>query len=192
MTSARYKTNKVPGARFHSLVLLEKAGKIGKTVTWRCRCDCGRETIIRYCNLGKTKTCGCARSEATRKSKLRHGMTNSVEYHTWSGMRQRCRDVNTPAYPWYGGRGIKVCERWDSSFENFYSDMGKRPGPDFSLDRINNDGDYEPSNCRWVLKRTQSNNRRPRHRWRPHSRGWNGESESFLEQAALGALSLPG
>lgn len=96
------------------------------------------------------------RPKAPRR--ITHGLTNTKTHHIWTGMRQRCRDANTPAYQHYGGRGIKVCERW-RTFENFVADMGECPDG-MELDRRDNDGDYEPSNCRWATKKMQARNRR--------------------------------
>lgn len=89
----------------------------------------------------------------------KHGMWNTTEYHIWQGMRQRCQNPNYHGYKNYGGRGIKVCDRWQS-FKNFFEDMGYRPSKLYSIDRINNDGNYELSNCRWATKKQQSTNRR--------------------------------
>jgi hypothetical protein len=125
---------------------------------WVCRCACGTERLVRADRLraGKSKSCGCQRVSM-------RGLT--AEGVCWRGMKQRCRNPNNPAYPSYGGRGITVCERWNS-FENFYADMGPRPSPQHSIDRWpNNDGNYEPGNCRWATKSEQNENRRPRHLW---------------------------
>ena len=95
-----------------------------------------------------------------KRSYIKHGLTNSREKGVYYAMKQRCYDTNSKAYKNYGGRGIEVCDRWLESFKNFYDDMGKRPGVNYSLDRINNDGNYEPNNCRWADKITQSRNKR--------------------------------
>ena len=97
--------------------------------------------------------------ENKKHSQYRHGQRQSDEYRIWRHMRTRCENINSPAYKWYGARGIKVCERW-LDFKNFFEDMGKRPSKKHSIDRINPDGDYELSNCRWTTMKTQQRNRR--------------------------------
>lgn len=120
-----------------------------------CKCICGKEQIISLSRLKNNKTLSCK----TCNLQI-HGKTESLTYNTWRCMKARCTREKNENFKLYGGRGIQVCERW-KIFENFLQDMGERPAG-YQLDRINNDGDYEPNNCRWVTPKENSNNRRPR------------------------------
>jgi hypothetical protein len=127
---------------------------------WLCECDCGNTVEVFSTSLrtGHTKSCGCYNRELIDARKT-HGMKGSREYSSWRAMRYRCRNPRCPAFPNYGGRGITVCRRWESSFLNFYADMGERPDRK-TLDRIDNDGNYEPGNCRWATAKEQGRNTR--------------------------------
>lgn len=133
---------------------------------WECLCSCGNLKITGISELrgGSTRSCGCLRVQINRNLRLIHGDTSfgnmSTEYRSWSGMIQRCECERNKRYSRYGGRGISVCTRWRNSFSNFLSDMGRKPGPEYSLDRINNDGNYEPENCRWATLSQQAMNRK--------------------------------
>lgn len=126
-----------------------------------CVCDCGTRRSVSSSTIkrGRSKSCGCLRSELNRKRTcgITHGMTKTKEYRAWRAMRNRCENTNQRAYHRYGGRGISVCKKWDR-FEAFFADMGKAPSARHSIDRINNDGNYEPGNCRWALPKQQSRN----------------------------------
>lgn len=147
------------GKRFGRLVAVKDTGrrKQGQSV-WLCLCDCGQISEVQSSNLrsGNTRSCGCLKADTCLASFVKHGEAResgqTVEYTTWWSMIARCRYPSTHAYPWYGGRGIKVCQRWSGTdgFKHFLGDMGRRPGDGWSIDRIDPDGDYEPSNCRWL------------------------------------------
>jgi hypothetical protein len=113
-----------------------------------------------------------------------HRMTKSGEYKSWQGMKTRCMSPTDPGYPNYGGRGISVCEEWRDSFEQFLSDMGPKPTPQHTLDRINNAGNYEPGNCRWASPRTQGRNRRSN-----HLLTHNGQTKPLVEWAEAAGIT---
>lgn len=142
------------GQTFNEWTVLEK-GDLGSNgaVYWKCRCSCGKVKLCQAGMLrnGGTKSCGHDRAI--------HGHSFTPTGRAWYGMRQRCYNPNDKNYPSYGGRGIKVCSRWLESLQNFVADMGIAPA-DLSLDRIDVDGDYEPSNCRWATRSEQQRNRR--------------------------------
>lgn len=161
----------ITGLRFGRLAVLSKSER---PRMWECQCDCGNITMATGTNLrsGSTRSCGCLAAEwaqqlgankefiAKRSGKVTthgHKRRNSIspEYRTWLGMKRRCGDTNYKDYPNWGGRGIRVCGRWDESFEAFLSDMGARPSTQHSIDRIDPNLDYAPDNCRWATATEQ-------------------------------------
>lgn len=146
------------GKRFHKLIVIARAknrvspgGQI-KTY-WDCVCDCGIKTVVYAYSLksGKQKSCGC--------KKVKHKKSRTRIHKIWINMRYRCLSKDSKFYMNYGGRGITICDRW-LKFENFYSDMGEPPSKEHSIDRVNNNGNYEPNNCRWATSEEQTRNTR--------------------------------
>jgi hypothetical protein len=150
MLSTAKRTLDISGQKFGRLTAIKFAGVNGhRAALWQCICDCGREAVVLGASLrsGNTSTCG------------QHSITSHPEHNVWRSMIQRCKNPNAESYPDYGGRGIKVCDEW-KDFEKFFSDMEARPSSKHTLDRINNDGNYEEGNCRWVTRYEQNNNTR--------------------------------
>lgn len=152
--------------RFGRLAVVERAGRKGKHARYRCRCDCGREVVVYATNLrrGRTSSCGCLQRELAKVRFTTHGGSHRRHplYGVWVGMHKRCRYPGDKRYADYGGRGITVCDRWSGrdGFAQFVADMGPRPDGCL-LDREDNDGRYEPGNCRWVTLSESNRNRRP-------------------------------
>jgi len=150
------------GQRFVRLLVVARVGNRGPRVTWKVVCDCGETGVVLGCNLtsGNTRSCGCLNREVTLARVTTHGESKTAEYDVWTGIKNRCANENEPAFKNYGGRGIRVCVRWLDSFENFLLDVGRRPSAMHTLERVNNDGNYEPGNVRWATRTEQSRNRR--------------------------------
>ena len=128
------------------------------SVKWLCRCECGTEKPVITADLRRGRSTQC-----TRCARTRHGVSRSPEWNSWAAMRKRCSNPSYGNYHRYGGRNIVVCDRWLKSFVNFLADMGPKPSSKHTIDRIDNDGNYEPSNCRWATPKQQSRNKSTNH-----------------------------
>lgn len=166
------KVTDLTGKKFGRLTAIHRVENIDRATVWLFKCDCGKEKEIRltqvlYPNHPKrTYSCGCLNDELKR-ARAKHGAARnyhntvlSGEYKSWQEMKYRCLNKNSMSYRHYGGRGITVCDRWLHSFENFLSDMGRKPGAQYSIDRVDNNGNYEPGNCRWATPMEQGGNTR--------------------------------
>jgi len=156
----------VTGHRFGRLVVMQaSAVRLNGRKSWECKCDCGGSKSVVLSSLisGSTKSCGCLADESRKVATRVHGLSNTKEYEVWSSMKSRCMNSKNKHYKDYGGRGIYVCSKWQTSFRDFYSDMGPKPSEDHSLERIDNDKGYFPGNCKWATGFEQANNTRRNH-----------------------------
>lgn len=186
------------GQKFGRLTVIELAPREGSAFArWACICDCGAEKVVRGQHLrsGTISSCGCYQRECASKmgksgnGRITHGegsfKRQSPEYTSWRSMIERCRSPNSTGWHRYGGRGISVCDRWHS-FENFLADMGRKPSPHHSIDRIDNDGNYEPENCRWATNAEQLYNRSCTRRIE-----YRGQSLTIMEASRISGLPSP-
>jgi hypothetical protein len=164
-----FKIVDITGQRFGRwtvLALHPQRAHSGRQAMWLCRCRCGAERILLGQSLrrGDSTSCGCFRQEVLKKRNATHRLSRTRIYRIWTNMKTRCFNPRHRSYADYGGRGITVCDRWRESFSAFYADMGDPPNRFYSLDRIDNNGNYEPDNCRWATPLMQTHNQRPRRR----------------------------
>jgi hypothetical protein len=154
------KRNDLEKMEFGRLVVVSYAGSKGGRAYWNCSCSCGNSTSVAAGHLigGRIRSCGCLKHDEQIARNTKHGMANSVTYRTWANMIQRCTNQNNKDFKDYGARGITVCDKW-AAFDAFLEDMGERP-EGATIDREDNNGNYDPSNCRWATLETQSKNKR--------------------------------
>ncbi len=154
------------GKKFNKLTVLERSSIKSRNVVWKCRCDCGNITFVETCNLkaNRVKSCGCLKLEKFIERSTKHNQRHTKLYEVWKSIKQRCLNPNNRSYKNYGLRGISICDEWKNDFNTFYTwSMKNGYNSKLSIDRINNNGNYEPSNCRWVDRTTQANNKRTNH-----------------------------
>lgn len=178
------------GCRFGRWIILgpveERRGKSPAPKTYLlCRCNCGTERYVWKENLrrGQSKSCGCLKRDLMREKKTTHGLSHTPEYRAWLAMKQRCYDPNSTRYKNWGGRGIRVCDHWLHSFMNFFADMGQLPAPRASLERVDNQGNYTPGNCRWASAKEQARNTR-----RNRMIEYNGKTHALVEWSEITGL----
>lgn len=172
--------NEMSGKIFGRLTAIHRVKNRNGSAMFLCKCICGNEKIVGAGSLrhGKTISCGCYKKEFYETLRT-HGMTRTPIYKIWRGMIRRCENPQHKHYKEYGGRGVKVCSRWHI-FENWYADLGERPSPKHTLERIDNNGDYEPGNCKWATRKEQQNNTR-----RNHLIEFNGEIKNLKQWSEI-------
>jgi hypothetical protein len=162
----RGKTTDLTGQTFLRLAVVRRDGSTAAgSARWLCECSCGTTLTVdgQHLRNGHTQSCGCYKVEQTVEQKTKHGYSRyrdqSPEYRAWQAAKNRCYRVKDARFQRYGARGIRMCDRWRDNFSNFIADIGPKPAPNLSLDRIDNNGNYEPGNCRWATTLQQAQNR---------------------------------
>jgi len=187
-TRQRPQRGDLTGRKFRLLMVIKYVGRDkNRNSLWLCHCECGKETITcsAYLKNGDTKSCGCLNSKTTVARNTTHNLYGTPEHRNWTAMIARCENPNVKVFHNYGGRGIRVCERWRTSFAAFYQDMGLRPTAQHTVDRFPDpDGNYEPDNCRWATRAEQSRNQK-----RNRLLTFNGKVRCLQDWATLSGIS---
>jgi hypothetical protein len=190
------KTVDISNKKFGKLLAVKRCTNMSGKTAWECKCDCGNITFVTTSNLtcNRIRSCGCLKIKQLLERSTTHNQRHTVLYSVWRGLRQRCNNPKHASYHNYGGRGITVCEEWDKSFQAFYdwsyangysTENQKDEKLKLTIDRIDNNGNYEPSNCRWVDRKTQTRNMRT-----TRFITFNGQNKSVSEWCEIYGIKL--
>ena len=152
------------GNKYGRWTVIDRAENINGRTAWICKCECGTEKVIKIHDLRnkRTNSCGCLRKENTKSMFSKHGLSNHRLFKIWTSMKTRCYNKNATNYERYGARGISICDEWNNDFMKFYNwSINNGYSDNLTIDRVNNNGNYEPSNCRWATVKEQNSNKRP-------------------------------